>query len=275
MGKHTIMPLFPFAPSLWLILMMLLSPAPSHADLNGSDLATRVYNRPDGNDAVSIAEMILTEKGHTSRFRKLYSYRLDKPDGQTWVLLRFSAPADIKNTGLLTYSSPAESNTQWIYLPALDRARRIASSRKGGRFVGSDIYYEDLQKREVEDDHHRILGKRKLGKIPTILLESIPVDPGNSSYSKRLSWIHIKTLLPLRVDYFKNNSDQPVKRLKASKIKKIQGFWTVVDSTVTDLESGHQTRMRTSTIKYDQALPDRLFSRQSLADSNLEKHYRP
>lgn len=250
-------------------------PYPAHADEAGIDLATRVYNRPDGDDSVSRAYMILNEKGHKPRQRKLYTYQIDKGNDESRALMRFTEPADIKNTGLLTYNYPDKDNNQWIYLPALDRARRIAASRKGGRFVGSDLYYEDLQTRQVDQDQHKILGKDKVNDVATTVLESIPVDADNSVYSKRVSWIHEKTLLPLRVDYYKAGNDKPIKRLKVRKIKKIQGFWTVVDSTVTDLKSGHQTRMVTKAIAYDQSLPDKLFSRQALSDKSHEVKYRP
>ena len=137
---------------------MLWLPGTTQADEAAIALATRVYDRPDGNDAASRSYMILSEKGHKPRYRKLYTYQLDRDNGESWALLRFTEPADIKNTGLLTYNYPDRDNNQWIYLPALDRARRIAASRKGGRFVGSDLYYEDLQDREVDQDEHRIRG---------------------------------------------------------------------------------------------------------------------
>ena len=255
--------------------MIIWLPDATHADEAGVALATRVYNRPDGDDSVSRAYMILSEKGHKPRHRKLYTYQIDRENGESWALMRFTEPADIKNTGLLTYNYPTKDNNQWIYLPALDRARRIATSRRGGRFVGSDLYYEDLQTREVDQDQHKILGKDKVNGVATTVLESTPVDADNSVYSKRVSWIHEKTLLPLRVDYYKAGNNKPIKQLKVRKIKKIQGFWTVVDSTVTDLKSGHTTRMRTKAIVYDQSLPDKLFSRQALSDKSHEVKYRP
>jgi outer membrane lipoprotein-sorting protein len=262
-------------PVLILLIMFSCLSGQSFAETDGTALAQKVYNRPDGKDAVSKSTMVLKSKGHKPRYRTLYIYRMDTDDGETRSLIRFSEPADITDTGMLTLDSPGQESSQWVYLPALDRARRIASSRKGGHFVGSDLYYEDLQKRDVDKDHHRILGKGKVGKIVTTNLESIPVDPDNSVYSKRISWIHTKTLIPLKVEYFKANSEQAIKRLKVTKIKKIQGYWTVLDSTMTDLKSGKQTRMTTKTIQYDQKLPDSLFSRQALSDTQLEESYRP
>jgi len=247
----------------------------SSADTDGTALAQKLYDRPDGIDESTQAQMILSQKGSKPRQRRLYTYRLDNKNDETLSLMRFTAPADIEGTGLLTHDLPGDESNQWIYLPALDRARRIASSRKGGRFVGSDIYYEDLRKRDVAKDRHRIIGTGKVGKVTTTILESIPLDPDSSVYSKRLSWIHMGSLIPLQVEYYTAGSETPIKRLKVKKIKKLQGYWTVVDSTVYDIKSGHQTRIVTSDIKYDQQLPADLFTRQALSDKKSEEKYRP
>ncbi len=274
-GLHPLFILRIAVVTLTLAGMLCWFPATALGNEAGTALAQKVYNRPDGVDASSKSTMTLTSKGHKPRYRTLYTYRMDTDDGETRSLIRFSKPADIAGTGLLTLDRPGQASNQWIYLPALDRARRIASSRKGGNFVGSELYYEDLQKREVDDDRHQVLGKGKVGKIVTTMLESIPVDSDNSVYSKRISWIHAKILIPLQIEYFKAGHDQPVKRLKVKKIKKIQGYWTVLDSTMTDLKNGKKTRMATEAIQYDQDLPDKLFSRQALSDAKQEKTYRP
>ena len=137
-----------------LILLIMFSclSGQSLAEPDGTALAKKLYDRPDGSDASSHAIMILAKKGSKPRYRTLYTYRLDNDNGEIWSLMRFTEPADINGTGLLTHDQPGDESSQWIYLPALDRARRISSSRKGGRFVGSDIYYEDLRKRDVEKD---------------------------------------------------------------------------------------------------------------------------
>ena len=260
-----------------LLLLMMLSchSAQSLADTDGTALAKKLYDRPDGRDASLRAQMILSKNGKKPRYRILYTHRLDNENDETWSLMRFTEPSDINGTGLLTHDRMGDDSSQWIYLPALDRARRISSSRKGGRFVGSDIFYEDLRKRDVEKDKHRIIGNGKVGKIATTKLESTPIDQDNSVYSKRISWVHINTLTPLQVDYYKTGSDTPVKRLKVHKLQKVQGYWTVLDSTVYDLRSKHQTRLVTREIKYDQHLPENLVSRQTLSDTRLEKTFRP
>lgn len=248
---------------------------PSFADEAGTALAQRVYDRPDGSDMATRGKMILTEEGHAPRERTMYTYGRDTDAGDFWSLIRFSSPADIEDTGLLSQETAAGEEDQWIYLPALKRSRRIAATRKGGRFVGSDLYYEDLQDRKVAEDHHEIVGQDPIEAAPTTVLVSTPVDPGNSAYSKRKSWIYEKILIPLRVDFYEASPDRPRKRLKVHRVQKIQGYWTVMDSTMTDLETGHRTRVVVENIEYDQGIPDPIFTVKALEDPALERPYRP
>ena len=243
--------------------------------LDGRKLAKAVYDQAGGDDASSKVIMLLTRKGKKPKQRLLYSYAKDKGDDERWTLLRFVMPKNVAKVGLLTKDYAGDKSDQWLYLPALDRVRRISSSRKGGRFVGSDFQYEDLMGREVNMDKHRILGQDKIGGITCTLLESIPVERSNSIYSKRVSCIHPKILIPLRIDYYAKMKSQPVKRLKAKKIKKVQGYWTIFDSTMYNLKTGHSTKLMTTHIKYDQGIPDALFSHRGLSDLSREIPFRP
>lgn len=241
----------------------------------GLILAKQVYDAPRGKDFAGRAIMTLREKGARPRSRDMLVLRVEKGPGERWSLTRFLKPADVRGVAVLTRDHPGDKSEQWLYLPALGRVRRISAGRKGGRFVGSDIYFEDLRDREVEMDRHRYLGKRKLGKIVCKVLESVPVDPDNSVYTKRVSWIHPASLLPLRVDFYQARSKKPMKRLQARRIRKIQGIWTVTDSVMKDLESGHRTRVRYSRVKYNQELPDSLFTSRALADERAGLVYAP
>ena len=244
-------------------------------NVTGLQLAQQVYDRPKGQDASARVVMSLQSETSEPRLRLLYSYAKDKGTSQRWTLMRFMTPADIEGTGLLTIDSAGAESEQWLYLPALDRVRRISSSRRGGRFVGSDFFYEDLRDREVNMDKHILLGRERIGEIECYKLESIPVDPDNSVYSRRVRWIHPELLIPLRVDYYSRGKEQPVKRMTAREIRKVQGYWTVYSSRMQNLRTGHTTHLDISRIIYDQSLPDTLFTHQSLADDSAELAFRP
>lgn len=264
-----------FFGALLLAACLSISPNWAHADSAGEQLAQRVYDRPNGKDSTAVSTMTLTEKGHSPRVRQLITYRLEKKRGEVAALIRFTEPGDIAGTGLLTLDHATGDTDQWIYLPAMERVRRISASRKGGRFVGSDFYYEDLRDRKVSQDQHRIIGRESLNGVPCEIIESIPTDADNSVYAKRVSWVDSVRQLALRVDFYEKGLEQPSKRWLLKKLEKIQGYWTVLDAVVTDLESGHQTRLAVEKILYDRRLPQQLFSSRTLEDESLEEDYRP
>ena len=247
---------------------------PALAD-EASDLAQRVYDRPNGRDLTTLGRMVLTEKGRAPRIREIVTYRLDKSGGETANLIRFLDPEDIAGTGLLSIDKADGSTDQWLYLPALDRVRRISSDRKGGRFVGSDLYFEDLQERKPTKDRHRLLGKQTENGILCEVLESVPLDEDDSVYRKRISWVDPATAIVQRVDYFEKDPNTPSKRWLLRNKKRNQGYWTLTDSRMIDLASGHETRMVVDAALYDQKLPAKLFTSQALADESLESEYRP
>lgn len=245
------------------------------ADEAGMALAQRVYDRPDGEDATSAVTMALVEEGRSPRLRSMLLYRRSAPEGEVSTLIRFTEPADIEGTGLLTIDAADGASNQWIYLPAMQRVRRVDSNRKGGRFVNSDYYYEDLRDRKPSMDEHRLLGREVVDGVECDVLESIPVEAGNSVYKRRVSWIDPASHLPLRIDFFEKDPQAPSKRLRVERREQVQGYWTVMDSTLTDLGSGHQTRLTVRSIAYDRSLPERLFSSKALEDERMEREFRP
>lgn len=261
--------------TLILLAAIVSLPSATWADAAGDQLAQQVYDRPKGRNSTAVSTMTLTEKGHSPRLRELVTYRLDKSQGEVAVLIRFTDPGDIAGTGLLTLDHAAGESDQWIYLPAMERVRRISSSRKGGRFVGSDYYYEDLRDRKVAQDRHRIIGQETVNGVLCSVLESVPVDADSSVYAKRVSWIDPTKMIAMRIDFYEKGGEQPTKRWLLKKLDKIQGYWTVLDSVVTDLESGHQTRLAVEKILYDRRLPHQLFSSRALEDESMEEDYRP
>ena len=241
--------------------------------IRGNVLASDVYNRPDGNDVVIKGRMILEKKGRASRTSHTYSYSRDRKDGSVETLVRFVKPTNIKDLGLLGIDDPSNESRQWLYLPELGRVRRISSKRKGGKFVGSDIYYEDMQDRIVSKDTHEIIGEGKHNGLACTLLKSTPQKKDNSTYSERRSCIHEETLIPLTIDYYRKG--KYIKRLEVVEMEKIQNYWTVMEQVIMDVKTGHTTRIIVDAILYDQQLPDELFTHQSLEDPKIELKFRP
>jgi len=223
---------------------------------DGDSLAWAIYRRDNGRDSVVSGTMSLTTAKGRSRTRDLRIFQRTQTDGQETTLIRFATPASIAGTALL--NSPG-SNDMWIHLPALDRTRRISSSSSGGRFVNSQYFYEDLKERHPGEDRHTLIEGGDYEGIETLILVSEPKDPEESVYSLRRSWIHPEVLLPLRVDFYEDD-DEPSKRLEVLEINEIEGYWTVMVSQMTDLRTMDRTTITVNAVRYNQNLPENLFT---------------
>ncbi|EAQ98946.2 outer membrane lipoprotein-sorting protein [Congregibacter litoralis] len=237
----------------------------------GYSLANAIFTRDAGADLAMVGKMTLRTAKGKERTREFVIYQRDTPSGLAATLIRFNSPASIRNTALL--DDPREDGL-WLYLPALDRVRRISSSNRGGRFVNTQLYYEDLRARHPGDDIHELVGDREYEGVSTQLLQSIPRDKSKSVYSKRLTWVHPELLLPLRVDLYEG-SEQASKRLLVKRIDEIQGVWTITRSVMENLATGESTVMTFTAVRYDQGLPHDLFTTSSLKNPTLESSYRP
>ena len=228
--------------------------------LEGKQVAKGVYNLDDGKDSFAKVKMLLIDKKGRKRLRTLITATKEY-GGVNKSFTRFYTPADIEGTAFLTWENSEGDDDQFLYLPALKRVRRIVSTQKKNRFVNTDFTYEDLQRRKVNQDHHRILDTETYEERPTWVLESVPVDEDNSQYGKRVSWVDQERFIPLKVEYY-DKRGKLVKRLLNRNIKKVDGIWTAMDAEMQDLRKRHRTLMRIDDIQYNTGIPDRVFTKE-------------
>ncbi|MET0411761.1 MAG: outer membrane lipoprotein-sorting protein [Polyangiaceae bacterium] len=113
----------------------------------------------------------------------------------------FTWPADVKGTRLLTWAHKQGDDDQWLYLPAIKRVKRIASSNKSGSFMGSEFSYEDFGSQEVEKFTYKLLEEPKHEGRDAWLLERYPVDK-TSGYTRQVVWMDKEYKQPVRIDYY-------------------------------------------------------------------------
>ena len=120
-------------------------PAEKVFALSGREIMEKVNARDEGDRSKGEMEMILLDKKGKKRIRKLKTFG-GKNGENTLSLMFFLSPADVKNTGFLTYdyNESGKDDDQWLYLPALRKTKRIAAGEKSGNFMGSDLNYSDM-----------------------------------------------------------------------------------------------------------------------------------
>lgn len=243
-------------------LALIVLAGPSMADdPEARAIMEKVDDRADGDRSVSDMQMVLINKHGKERLRSIRSYGMDRGDDHL-SLMFFLAPADVASTGFLThdYDIPEQDDDQWLYLPALNKTKRIATGNKSGSFMGSDFSYSDLTSRRLEDYDYSFHEKQPVAEVygkQVWVINAVPRDESISretGYKRTIAFVRQDNHVIIRAIYFPRDSNT-TKYYDVKKLEQIEGIWTGTEihmTTKKGKETVHKTILSFSNIKYDQ-----------------------
>ncbi|MDP7421032.1 MAG: outer membrane lipoprotein-sorting protein, partial [bacterium] len=167
-------------------------------------------------------------------------------------------PADVNKMVFMVWKHVEQDDNRWMFLPALDLVKRIASTEKRTSFVGYDFFYEDVSGRNITEDKHTLLETSK----NFFVIENIPKDPDSVEFSSFKMWVHRQTFITVKVEYYDKTGEQ-YRVYEALKVDNIQGYPTVVMARMKNLKGG-ETVIEYSNVKYDIGLPETIFTERYL-----------
>ena len=200
------------------------------------------------------------ERGKTSEKRWIYE-RIGS-HGQSRVIIRFTAPPEVRDVALLILNHPDRASDQWMWTPALQRDRRIALQDRSTRFFGTDFSFEDLEERDVNQYDYRLLGEETVDGALCWKIDSKPKESRASQYTRSIIWIRKNTYAWARIDSYVK--DDIVRRLEYKDIRNVQGIWTAREHSMTDFRRGSLTRLALDKIEYNVPLKEEDFTVQAL-----------
>jgi hypothetical protein len=247
--------------------MLLLLATPALAEtLTAREIMQRVDERDDGDRSVRELEMVLIDKKGGERVRRIRSWSRDEGE-DVLSLLFFMSPADVQDTGFLTYDYDGDrDDDQWLYLPALQKTKRIASSDKSGSFMGSDFSYADLTEREVNRYDWTLMKDDVVVRgEPCWQIQGVPNTPEEieqTGYTKMIVFVRKDNYLVVRALSWLEKGGR-LKYMDATKVEQIDGIWVATEMQMTTKRgktTEHHTLMRTHDVRFDQDLDPDLFS---------------
>jgi outer membrane lipoprotein-sorting protein len=182
--------------------------------------------------------------------------------GRSKVIIRFTAPAEVRGVALLIVNHADRASDQWMWTPALERDRRIAQQDRSTRFFGTDFSFEDLEERDVDQYDYRLLGEAAVDGAACWSIQSTPKQSKSSQYTQSIIWIRKETYAWARIDSLVK--DDVVRRLEYKDISHVQGIWTAREHVMTDLRRGTLTRLALEKIEYNVPLKDGDFTIEAL-----------
>lgn len=237
---------------------------------DAGEIVRRVNARDDGARVSRTLRMRLVAAGGSERTREVRSFRKDFPDGRRSVLF-FTSPRSVKDTAFLTfdYADPEREDDLWLYLPALRRSRRVATSDRGASFLGTDLSYEDMKKEtRIEESDYRFAtdGAGEADGHRCWILVARPVDDDTArelGYGQVRSCIDAELWLARRTEY-RDPAGRPLKTTLLRDVRQVGGVWMPHRVEVTNHRTGHSTVFEFSEVDTTTPLDDDLFSEAAL-----------
>lgn len=208
------------------ILLTTLLTATSLMALTNMEIAQKADQVTDGfESSIAQTQMVLINASGQKSVRELEMKTLEGENGDK-TISTFLTPADVKGTKTLTHEHADRDDDQWLYLPALKRVKRIASSNKSGSFMGSEFSYEDIGNQNYNKfTYEGEVEEVELNGVKCYKGVRIPKD-ANSGYTKQISWVAKDTFLLQQVEYYDRKSEL-LKTATFSDYKQIDGVWRV------------------------------------------------
>ena len=244
------------------------------AEMSARDIMQKVKDRDDGNNVVMDMDMILIDAKGNKRERSIRSFRRDAPgnpdDSQS--IMFFLSPANVENTGFLTYDydDGSKDDDQWLYLPALKKVKRIAAADKSGSFMGTDFTYADMSSPDLDDYDYKLMKEVEVNGHKVWQILSTPKHEDEierTGYTKSVVFVRQDNLVVVRsVNWVKKGNKNKFMEVKA--LEEIDGIWTpteVVMTTKKGKQTEHASVLKSRNVKYNQPMDDELFTERRLS----------
>ncbi|MCF8000296.1 MAG: outer membrane lipoprotein-sorting protein [Halanaerobiales bacterium] len=230
-------------------------------DLNGREIMEKVYNRNTGEDRKAELNMRLVNKFDDKRERDLKQFNRDFGKVEKKIMF-FTSPQDIRGTSFMNWSYEDErEDSQWIYLPALRKIKRISAENKSDYFMGSDFTYDDLGERKVDEDSHKLIGNEKVNGEECYIVENIPKE--DYMYSKTITWVSKDKWIGLKKEFY-DNDGKLLKILTVKDYEKIDGIVTITHSEMYNKQKDHKTILKLDNVEYNTGISEDKFTERQM-----------
>jgi len=180
--------------------------------------------------------------------------------GDKQSFTEYLAPAREQGTKMLKLE-----NKLWIFSPSTDRTIQISGHMLRQSVMGSDLSYEDMMddRKLTEIYDASIAGHEEIEGRDTWVLDLTAIVDDVAYHSQKI-WVDSERFVPLKQEMFAKGG-QLLKRTTLSDIQKVQGRWFPMTMVYKDmLKDGQGTEFRLTSVKFNQDIPDYIFTKAAL-----------
>ncbi len=232
---------------------------------DGLDIMRRVDEAPSPRTTHALILMELTDHRGVENERTVEQWSAEDSRGNNHSVMVFHTPATVKNTRFLARENEDRDDDQWIFLPSLNRVRRIASSEEDGSFMGTEFTYYDMRARVLDDYEYRYLAREEVLGWDCYKVEIRPRAQTDSIYEKTISWVTVDEEINtvVKIEIYKSETEL-LKILTVEELSLVSGYWTPLRVTMTNIQNGRSTSLIQQRLELDKAVNTGRFSQRFL-----------
>lgn len=244
-----------------LIAIFLLLPTFTFANEKGDEIMLKNHNLTEAQSSYGITTMVLIDKKGKKKTRKMETYNIETLIGENQYI-EFLLPADVQGTKFLTIGNEKEEDDQRIYLPALKKVRKISSSNKNGKFMGSDITYYDMENKDFYEFNYTYIKDETIDNSDYWVITSeskdsnAPYSKVNNFVSKNDNFIYIKEMF--------DKKGKHIKTVTVIEVEVIDNIIIPVKTIVINHKDNHKTLLSISDLQVNNFIDESKFSIQNL-----------
>ncbi len=242
--------------------MLLLLAAPAWADPALDKVMDCMRANVPPTLRIQEIELQATDRAGASRTLrgKLFAMR---EKGLLRAMVRIAEPTDLAGASYLVRETEAadRADEMYMFLPAVNRVRRITGASADGSFLGTDFSYNDVKQIEnaFSDTEGKLEKAEQIEQRPVNVMSFKPKADQASRYSELRAWVDQKTCVALKVDFYEGEAPRKELSAPASALQQSGSYWYLSQAQMQDLKDHTVTKLRITGVSSGSDLASRYF----------------
>ena len=226
--------------------------------ISGYDIMKQINQKDKPKDLKSTLTMDSEKEDGKKRTSVFKSWVKDSGEKQ---LIWFIEPHEYKGIAFLKIEKDNDTDMR-MWLPRYKKIRKISTANKNDSFMNSDLTFEDLYIRQIDDYSYTIIKEEIYNDKLCYIVLSLIKNQQNSAYSKHETWISKDELLPMKeISYDRDGLKEKQKEFTYIKKDKKDIISSI---KIKNLKKEHYTNLYINDIILDSGIDDNYFKEHRL-----------
>jgi len=235
--------------------------------LSSAEVAARWHERLS-NRHFSAQVRMQMDLGGLREERILRVFRDDEGGRGERVLIRFEAPPDLRNVGLLYLEHAGRPNDYFLYQPAMKRIRRLPQSIADDDVYGIDLEFLGFGVAQSSPTEISGMTAETLDGRAVYKLEERASLP-NPRFETRRTWIDAQSFVPLRTEHLRGG--RVVLLAETLEVEDVQGVVTPRRMRFNKPIERREVLLHVDAVDYQAPIPEEHFSALALLRAQAPK----